>query len=87
MVLDSEFNIVAEFDVSRCGTIVLTLKGFNYGKRFYCPKKGTTTWCCTSNKSEKCPARVLTKELNGITMMKLTNINHTHGIKDYDKGC
>lgn len=80
------FNIVAEFHESRFGTLLLSHDGFNYGKHFYSPRKDITTWRCTRVTVDKCTAKTVTKEVNGITMMKSTTPKHNHGAKQCDKG-
>lgn len=68
--------MLAEFGKSQRGAPVLVNGGNTYVKdrKFL----ETINWRCSLFKKLKCRARAVTKFVNGVELVKFTNVYHTH---------
>ncbi|XP_053697281.1 modifier of mdg4-like isoform X14 [Sabethes cyaneus] len=74
---------VAVFGRSQRGAKKLIYNGFEYVKdRDF---TDSTNWRCSLFKRRKCRARAITKEINGVTYVRLTNDSHCHEVREYRK--
>lgn len=79
-VLLDNFNIVADFCMSKINTEQLFYNGYKYFKDKTC--KSIVYWKCVKfNSDPKCKARANTKSVNGVIMMKLGPSEHCHDIE------
>lgn len=72
----SEYRIIADIRTNTSGRQNLFHDGFKYCR----DGSGTTRqrWVCTSKGGKKCKSSVSTAEIDGVTMMKVFNGEHTH---------
>lgn len=70
------YDAVAEFGVSQRGGQTLIFRGQMYVKdREFLE---TVNWRCALFRRLKCRARAITRQVNGRSMVKATNPQHTH---------
>ncbi|XP_058451164.1 modifier of mdg4-like isoform X22 [Malaya genurostris] len=74
---------VAVFGRSQRGAKKLMYNGYEYVKdRDF---TDSTNWRCSLFKRRKCRARAITKDIRGITYVRLTNGSHCHEVREYRK--
>lgn len=73
----SEFNIFASIRVSDKNIENLFYDDYKFTKQSL-SKAGTIFWQCSLDRSNKCKARVSTKMIDGVMMMKVFRAEHTH---------
>lgn len=70
------YDIVANIRVNNYGKDILYHDGFKFRKNKINPN--TISWICCKRDSQKCKSMASTKDIDGITVMKLNGIEHTH---------
>lgn len=66
----------AEFGVSSRGSKVLFVKGFKF--MVHRVLHNSTNWRCKESVKSRCRARAVTRWLNGLELVRLTNGTHSH---------
>lgn len=74
------FRIIAVFGKSQRGAPMLIHEGHTYVKDRQFLE--TTNWRCSLFKKLKCRARAVTKDVNGLELVKFTNPTHSHGDRE-----
>lgn len=75
-----DFDDFASFTISSRGKLKLIRNGFDYDESGYMMRKQATSWRCGRSHSIKglrCNSKAITKEINGIQMIKVIG-KHTH---------
>lgn len=74
------FTIHAMYGKSQRGAPMLIHEGHTYVKDRQFLE--TTNWRCSLFKKLKCRARAVTKDINGVGLVKFTNPLHSHGDRE-----
>ncbi|EJY57541.1 AAEL017288-PA [Aedes aegypti] len=72
---------IARFGISQRGAKKLICHGYEYVKDRDFPD--STNWRCALFRRQKCRARAITKIIDGITYVRLTNDAHCHDVRMY----
>lgn len=70
------YDIVADIRVNDKGKMDLHYGGFKFYKQQ--TNQNTIRWVCTKHASQNCKTTASTKDIDGIIMMKLNGIEHSH---------